>query len=243
MSINSALLSGVSGLVANSAALATISDNIANVNTVGYKTVDTEFSDIVTNSATLGDYDAGGVLASTRQLVTQQGNLHPDRLQHRPGDLRPGLLRHHHQVRPDRSPTPASSPAPAPSSSDSSGDLENAAGLYLQGWPVNADGTVTTDPSSLELAADHQRRRCGRRGLAHHPAVAVNANLNASQTISDAAAAAGGTPTGAGAYDASTSNMAAYDADNRGGHQAGLHHQRCQSPTARAASAACSSTC
>ena len=34
MSINSALLAGVSGLVANSSALAAISDNIANVNTV-----------------------------------------------------------------------------------------------------------------------------------------------------------------------------------------------------------------
>ncbi|HYF22632.1 MAG TPA: flagellar basal body protein, partial [Caulobacteraceae bacterium] len=37
MSINSAMLAGVSGLTANSAALAAISDNIANVNTVGYK--------------------------------------------------------------------------------------------------------------------------------------------------------------------------------------------------------------
>ena len=37
MSINSAMLAGVSGLVANSSALAAISDNIANVNTVGYK--------------------------------------------------------------------------------------------------------------------------------------------------------------------------------------------------------------
>ena len=36
MSINSALLAGVSGLTANSAALAAISQNIANVNTVGY---------------------------------------------------------------------------------------------------------------------------------------------------------------------------------------------------------------
>ena len=37
MSLNSAMLAGVSGLAANSAALAAISQNIANVNTVGYK--------------------------------------------------------------------------------------------------------------------------------------------------------------------------------------------------------------
>ena len=37
MSINSAMIAGASGLIANSSALAAISDNIANVNTVGYK--------------------------------------------------------------------------------------------------------------------------------------------------------------------------------------------------------------
>ena len=36
MSINGAMLAGVSGLTANAAALSTISQNIANVNTVGY---------------------------------------------------------------------------------------------------------------------------------------------------------------------------------------------------------------
>ena len=44
MSINSALAAGASGLLANSFALAAISDNIANVNTVGYKRVATTFS-------------------------------------------------------------------------------------------------------------------------------------------------------------------------------------------------------
>ena len=65
MSINSALLSGVSGLVANSAALGAISDNIANVNTVGYKRNVTNFADLVTASASAGAYNSGGVQAST----------------------------------------------------------------------------------------------------------------------------------------------------------------------------------
>ena len=43
MSLNSAMSTGVSGLGANSAALATVSNNIANVNTVGYKQSQTEF--------------------------------------------------------------------------------------------------------------------------------------------------------------------------------------------------------
>ena len=37
MSINNAMAAGVSGLVANSNAMGAISNNIANVNTTGYK--------------------------------------------------------------------------------------------------------------------------------------------------------------------------------------------------------------
>ncbi len=50
MSLNSAMQSGVAGLVANSVALSTISNNIANVNTVGYKQSATEFESLVTNA-------------------------------------------------------------------------------------------------------------------------------------------------------------------------------------------------
>ena len=55
MSINSALLAGASGLISNSSALASISDNIANVNTVGYKRASAVFTPL---------YDSGGSTAS-----------------------------------------------------------------------------------------------------------------------------------------------------------------------------------
>ena len=58
MSINSALLAGVSGLTANSSALAAISDNIANVNTTAYKRNQVSFSTLVTSQAATGDYSA-----------------------------------------------------------------------------------------------------------------------------------------------------------------------------------------
>ena len=47
MSINSAMNAGVAGLQANSTALAILSDNIANVNTVGYKFNRTNFQDML----------------------------------------------------------------------------------------------------------------------------------------------------------------------------------------------------
>ena len=73
MSINSAMLAGVSGLVANSSALAAISDNIANVNTVAYKRNQVNFSQFVTAQAVAGRYSAGGVQGVTQHFVSQQG--------------------------------------------------------------------------------------------------------------------------------------------------------------------------
>jgi flagellar hook protein FlgE len=73
MSINSAMLAGVSGLIANSSALAAISDNIANVNTVGYKRSSANFSTLVTSGSKNQAYSAGGVKAQTHQYVSQQG--------------------------------------------------------------------------------------------------------------------------------------------------------------------------
>src|ERR1700754_3998052 len=73
MSINSALLAGVSGLVANSSALAAISDNIANVNTVAYKRNQVNFANVVTAQSVKGKYSAGGVQGINRQFGSQQG--------------------------------------------------------------------------------------------------------------------------------------------------------------------------
>ena len=73
MSINSALLAGVSGLVANSASMAAISDNIANTNTTAYKRSQINFANVVTAQVVKGRYSAGGVEAVTRKFVSNQG--------------------------------------------------------------------------------------------------------------------------------------------------------------------------
>src|SRR3569833_1819861 len=75
MSINSAMLAGVSGLTANSSALAAISDNIANDNTTAYKRNEVDFQTLVIVQATGASYSAGGVLSTSRQFVSQQGIL------------------------------------------------------------------------------------------------------------------------------------------------------------------------
>ena len=76
MSINSAMQAGVSGLSANSAALAAISQNIANVNTIGYKRTQGEFQTIVNSqSKGAGGYAAGGVMTTARHFISQEGQL------------------------------------------------------------------------------------------------------------------------------------------------------------------------
>ena len=76
MSLNSAMLAGVSGLAANSAALAAISQNIANVNTVGYKRTQGEFQTLVNSQSKAGGgYSAGGVAVAARSFISQEGQL------------------------------------------------------------------------------------------------------------------------------------------------------------------------
>ncbi len=75
MSIFGALLSGVSGLTAESQALSMISDNIANSNTTAYKATEASFSTLVTQSAQAGVNTAGGVVAYPTATVGQQGLL------------------------------------------------------------------------------------------------------------------------------------------------------------------------
>lgn len=74
MTISSSLNAGVMGLNVNATRLATISDNIANSATVGYKRSDVDFSSMVINQRP-STYSAGGVRATAYKDVTSTGSL------------------------------------------------------------------------------------------------------------------------------------------------------------------------
>lgn len=208
MSINNALLAGVSGLIANSSALAVVSQNISNVNTVGYKESDATFQTLVNSQSQYGSYDSGGVLEQTKQLITTDGSATQT---NSPTDLSisgQGFF----VVTGQPVPTSASSPTvftrAGSFTTDSEGYLKNNAGLYLQGWPVDANGNITTDPSNLTKM---QSINVNSVGGAADPTttVGINANLKSNQAVQTAAANFGtGT---AGAYDPLANSMAAYD--------------------------------
>ena len=77
MSISSSMNAGISGLQANSNRLASISDNIANSATLGYRRAQTTFHSMVIGSGLAGQasYTAGGVRSTTHRLIDQGGGL------------------------------------------------------------------------------------------------------------------------------------------------------------------------
>ena len=74
MTISSSLNAGVTGLSVNASKLATISDNISNSKTYGYKRADVDFSSVALTSRE-GSYTAGGVRATAFRQVDSQGAL------------------------------------------------------------------------------------------------------------------------------------------------------------------------
>lgn len=184
MSINSAMLSGVSGLIANSSALAAISDNIANVNTVGFKRSTANFSTLVTAGSKNSTYSAGGVKALTHQFISQQGltqsstsnlDLSISGAGFFVATEKPENL----NATDTRSFTRAGS-----FQLDNLGYLKNDAGLYLQGWladPVTGD--ITPDPSDLTQLSSINVGSVG--GTAEKTTrAAINANLRSEQPLS-----------------------------------------------------------
>lgn len=73
MSLNSALNASVTGLRAQGAAIAAVSENIANARTTAYKTREIAFSSLVAGNTTNSGFSAGGVLFDTSQNISRQG--------------------------------------------------------------------------------------------------------------------------------------------------------------------------
>jgi flagellar hook protein FlgE len=202
MSINSALLAGVSGLTANSAALAAISQNIANVNTVGYKRTAAEFSTVVNSQSAGTGYSAGGVLANQRHYISQAGQLQRT---NNSTDL--GISGQGFFVTTEKAENLDAGDARLFTRAgafrvDEFGYLKNTANLYLQGWPVDSEGLIQTDPSDLNRLRSINVGSVGGTAEATTRAQ-LNANLSSSQVVSPDIAS----------YNAATNSMSVYDAE------------------------------
>jgi len=149
MSIFGAMFSGVSGLRAQSQMLGMISDNISNVNTVGYKGSVAQFSTLVTDAASQTTFTPGGVQSNTSQLIDKQGLLQSSTSKSDVSIVGSGFFVVNESSTPGISTeflyTRAGSFNP-----DKDGFLRNTAGYYMMGWPTDAQGVVTAaNPSVL----------------------------------------------------------------------------------------------
>ncbi len=144
MGISSALNAGVSGLSANSTRLATISDNIANSETFGYKRAEADFASLVLDGNS-GPFAAGGVRVSTFRNVAAQGSLITTgnatdiSISGRgfiPVTSFAGLTA-------EDASRPLQLTTTGSFSQDEAGFLRSAGGLFLMGWPADAAGSVT----------------------------------------------------------------------------------------------------
>ncbi len=186
MSLYGALFAGVSGITAQSNKLGIISDNIANVNTVGYKEGSALFETLVTNSAGGGAYSPGGVLGAHRQLIDKQGLLSTT---NSPTDIAisgTGFF----VVNQKADQTGQILYTRAGSfTQDSTGNFKNSAGLFLQAWPLDRSGRLPGEPGNLNTTSSanltsletvNVQNLTGTAAATN--TVSIGANLNAGQT-------------------------------------------------------------
>jgi len=151
MSLFGALSSGVSGLTAQSSAMGAISDNITNVSTTGYKSTQVNFASLVTKQTSGTFYSAGGVQSKPRQDTGVQGLLAASTSSTDIAISGQGFF----VVNEAAVPTVDDAYLYTRAGSffmDNDGYLRNTSGFYLQGWPVDAAGTVVPANPDLVIA-------------------------------------------------------------------------------------------
>ena len=74
MSLYGVMRTGTSGMNAQATRLSTVADNVANVNTCGYKAASCEFSSLILSTWD-SEYESGSVLSSVRHNISAQGSL------------------------------------------------------------------------------------------------------------------------------------------------------------------------
>ncbi|MEM7487801.1 MAG: flagellar hook-basal body complex protein [Pseudomonadota bacterium] len=191
MTISSSLNAGVSGLNANSSRLATISDNIANSNTFGYKRSYTDFHSLVLDQSK-GTYAAGGVRVTTGRHVDQRGTLIST---NNPTDISIGgrgmiPMTPITAIGSESGNLPLHMASTGSFRADADGILRTDSGYALLGWPADKDGTVPAFPRDT-IGALEPVRVSGSQ-LEGNPTTTITLGVNLPAT--DTQEGAPGTP-------------------------------------------------
>lgn len=190
MSISSSMNASVAGLRANATRLATISDNIANSATYGYRRASTSFHSMVVGSGIAGqaEYSAGGVRSSTHRLVDQGGSLIGTQNATDIAISGRGFL----PVTTEMGTWLQDGTAPLLLTTtgsfrqDSQGYLRDAAGHTLLGWPANPDGTIPVAPRDSTAGLRPIQIEGSQQSFVATTNIRFGANLPASETLPNA---------------------------------------------------------
>lgn len=177
MSITSSLAAGVSGLNANATKLASISDNIANSATFGYKRAYTDFNALVILSGSPTTFAAGGVSTVTQRFVDERGQITGS---DNPTDIAisgRGFL----------PTTPAAGLGVAGETDlllkttgsfrpNDEGVLVDSTGFALLGWPAQIDGTIPNLPR--DSAAGLEPVNIFHNQFSANPTTEIGVSLN-----------------------------------------------------------------
>ena len=146
MGLFGSLFTGVSALNAQSQKTAIIANNIANVNTTGFKRSEAAFLSLVTTESRLSRFSPGTVSTNRLQKVNEQGGIQQTAsgtdvavsgngllpVKRATGDDQEFLYTRNGQL-----------------SEDSQGFLTNSAGFILYAWPVDANGNLPAAQGDL----------------------------------------------------------------------------------------------
>lgn len=150
MSLYGALFTGVSGLAAQSQALGIASNNIANVNTNGYKASQTQFSTLLPSRTDAGSVASGGVKASAQALIQRQGLIQTSESDTDLALNGSGFFAVTDNLNLTPNKTDLMYTRSGSFTQDADGFLKNAGGYYLQGWRLDGNGDLPGNRNTIE---------------------------------------------------------------------------------------------
>ncbi|MCB1841059.1 MAG: flagellar hook-basal body complex protein [Alphaproteobacteria bacterium] len=148
MGLFGALFTGVSALAAQSQKTAIISNNIANINTTGFKRSEASFFSLVTTATNTSRYSPGTVTARRIQRVSQQGPISQSESATDASISGAGFF----SVKRDALDSSLSEflyTRNGQFSEDSQGFLKNSAGFFLYGWQLDSAGNLPANQGDL----------------------------------------------------------------------------------------------
>ncbi|MFW0777936.1 MAG: flagellar hook protein FlgE [Rickettsiales bacterium] len=187
MSAFQSLSIGITGLQAQSRVIGVTSDNISNVNTVGYKRIFANFETLIQNSNDTVTYSPNGSAHTRRNVISKQGEVFQTGVSTDLAISGNGFfsVSQNTPAAGDILYTRAGSFRP-----NANGDIVNGAGFFLQGWALDANGDLATALTAGGVAASTAIGALSTVNISDTigsivptTEVTIQANLTASQAI------------------------------------------------------------